>query len=193
MLESSPGQPYEGLSHFINEVEPNMKYRRKEVSELLLADEALMTISNFPRLGTPNFTWPIYKPQPKSGVSHSLYFPDEAISTNDSRYSVITRNIRKRRGKKVDTRVNIFIDEHTYIPVIGAPADNPDAVCMDATGFGTSCCSLQTTFQVHFRLFSDFQSSWTKIILLLFDRLLMKLKLVFFMINWPHCVQLCWR
>lgn len=150
MLESSPGHPYEGLLSNINSVEANMRYRRQEVSELLLEDEFVMTLSNFPRMGAPEFTWPIYKPQPENGfsVARSLYFPDEAICSYHARFKAHTRNIRERRGKKVNINASVFKDVNTKIPVEGAPVDIPDAVHMDAMGFGFGCCSLQVTVQV---------------------------------------------
>lgn len=150
MLESSPGQPYEGLLDYINKVEANMKYRRHEIDELLADDESMMTLTNFPRLGAPDFTWPIYKPQPdnEDSVNRSLYFPDEAIFPHRASYNAMTKNIRLRRGDKVNINLTVFKDKNTQIPVEGAPADQPDAVYMDAIGFGFGCCCLQVTFQV---------------------------------------------
>lgn len=49
MLEGTPGQPYGGLLAHFNIVEANMRYRREEASKLLKMDEALFTISSFPR------------------------------------------------------------------------------------------------------------------------------------------------
>lgn len=151
MLESSPGQPYEGLLDYINTVEANMKHRRHEVEELLAEDESMMTLTNFPRLGAPDFTWPIYKPQPdkEDSVNASLYFPDEAIFPYRPSYNAMTKNIRLRRGDKVNINLTVFKDKNTQIPVEGAPADQPDAVYMDAIGFGFGCCCLQVTFQVY--------------------------------------------
>ena len=55
MVEGTPGMPYGAsdldltlLSNF-NEVEKNMKIRRKEVESLLSKDEALLCITSFPR------------------------------------------------------------------------------------------------------------------------------------------------
>lgn len=150
MIEGTPGHPYGGLLAHFNVVEANMRYRRQEVSELLHEDEAVMSLTNFPRLGAPDFTWPIYKPQPdnEDSAARSLYFPDEAIFPGHPRFKTLTRNIRQRRGEKVNIRLNVFKDENTKIPVDGAPADQPDAVHMDAMGFGMGCCCLQLTFQV---------------------------------------------
>lgn len=149
MIEGTPGQPYGGtLAHF-NVVEANMRYRRVEVSELLQPDEVVMSLTNFPRSGAPGFTWPIYEPKPDdpNGASRSLYFPDEAIYPGHPRFKTLTRNIRERRGEKVDINLTVFKDENTKIPVDGSPADRPDAVHLDAMGFGMGCCCLQLTFQ----------------------------------------------
>lgn len=50
MIEGTPGKPYGGLLAHFNIVEANMKNRREEVSNLLKFDEAVMTITSFPRL-----------------------------------------------------------------------------------------------------------------------------------------------
>lgn len=50
MIEGTPGRPYGGLLAHFNIVEANMRLRRKEVTELLKADEAIMSITSFPRL-----------------------------------------------------------------------------------------------------------------------------------------------
>lgn len=42
----------------------------------------------------------------------------------------------------------MFKDENTKLPVEGAPPNRPDAVHLDAMGFGMGCCCLQLTFQV---------------------------------------------
>lgn len=145
MIEGMPGKPYNGLLAYINMVEANMKYRRQEIKELLHKDEIVITLTSFPRLGAPNFTWPIHKPQPNDerSAGHSIYFPDEAIFPHHPRFVTLTKNIRQRHGEKVNITPTVFKDENTKIPVDGAPADKPDAVYMDATGFGACCCCLQ--------------------------------------------------
>lgn len=152
MLESSPGRPYEGLMKNINLVEANMRRRRQEVLEYLSKNEFIMTLTSFPRLGTPEFTWPITEPHSnhKINVGRSVYFPDEAISQIYPRFLSFTQNVRQRRGENVKIKLNVFKDKNTEIPVKGAPANQPDAVYMDAIGFGASCCCLQVTFQVGF-------------------------------------------
>ncbi|KRF80633.1 uncharacterized protein Dvir_GJ16625 [Drosophila virilis] len=126
-----------------------MRYRREEVTELLASDECVMSITNFPRLGAPNFTYPLYQPRPEDPLSaaRSLYFPDEAIFPGHPRFKTLTRNIRMRRGEKVSIKLKVFKDVNTKLPVEGAPPGEPDVVLLDAMGFGMGCCCLQLTFQ----------------------------------------------
>lgn len=150
MIEGTPGQPYGGLLAHFNVVEANMRYRREELSALLDPDEVIMSITNFPRSGTPGFTWPIYEPSPhrKDGISQSEFFPDEALCSWHPRFPTLTKNIRLRRGSKPDINLKIFKDINTQIPVEGSSNDKPDVVHLDAIGFGMGCCCLQVTFQV---------------------------------------------
>lgn len=65
------------LFSFLNGVEANMRLRRKEVEQLLLPDEAVMTISAFPMLGTKDFCQPTAFVDPTEGYGRSLFFPDQ--------------------------------------------------------------------------------------------------------------------
>lgn len=149
MIEGTPGKPYGGLLAHFNVVEANMRYRRLEVAEMLSPGEHVMSITNFPRLGCPNFTFPPAKPTPEDETcaARSLYFPDEAIFPGHPRFKTLTRNIRQRRGEKVSIDLPIFKDKNTVIPVEGSLPEKPDHVHMDAMGFGMGCCCLQLTFQ----------------------------------------------
>lgn len=49
MVEGTPGKPYGGLLAHFNIVEANMRIRREEVTSLLKPDEAVMSITSFPR------------------------------------------------------------------------------------------------------------------------------------------------
>ncbi|XP_039498788.1 glutamate--cysteine ligase [Drosophila santomea] len=149
MIEGTPGKPFGGLMAHFNLVEANMRYRREEVTELLAKDECVMSITNFPRLGASNFTYPLAQPRPEDPLSsaRSLYFPDEAIFPGHPRFKTLTRNIRKRRGEKVSIKLKVFKDTKTKLPVEGAPPGEPDVVLLDAMGFGMGCCCLQLTFQ----------------------------------------------
>ncbi|XP_077585151.1 glutamate--cysteine ligase catalytic subunit isoform X2 [Stigmatopora nigra] len=156
MIEGTPGQPYGGTMSEFNTVESNMGKRRREASSILNQNEILCTITSFPRLGCPGFTQPEYPPTPvESGVSKSLFFPDEAINRHP-RFSTLTRNIRHRRGEKVAINVPIFKDKCTPSPFVekfpvddeeSAMAALPDHIYMDAMGFGMGNCCLQVTFQ----------------------------------------------
>ncbi|KAM9665610.1 glutamate--cysteine ligase catalytic subunit isoform 3-T3 [Trichechus inunguis] len=155
MIEGTPGQPYGGTMSEFNTVEDNMRKRRKEATSLLEENQAVCTITSFPRLGCPGFTLPEYKPNPvEGGASKSLFFPDEAINKHP-RFSTLTRNIRHRRGEKVVINVPIFKDKNTPSPFIeafpeddeAARASKPDHIYMDAMGFGMGNCCLQVTFQ----------------------------------------------
>lgn len=149
MIEGTPGKPYGGLLAHFNVVEANMRYRRLEVAEMLPQGEHVMSITNFPRLGCPNFTFPPAKPTPEDETcaARSLYFPDDAIFPGHPRFKTLTRNIRQRRGEKVSINLPVFKDKNTVIPVEGSLPDKPDYVHMDAMGFGMGCCCLQLTFQ----------------------------------------------
>ncbi|XP_052737128.1 glutamate--cysteine ligase catalytic subunit [Bicyclus anynana] len=152
MVEGTPGKPYGGLLAHFNIVEANMRYRRAEASTLLKDGEVIMSITNFPRLGCPNFTSPPYTPTPDKGVTRSHFFPDEGIFPGHPRFKTLTSNIRKRRGEKVAINIPVFRDKNTKIPIdeshrLEPGVAQPDAVYMDAMGFGMGCCCLQLTFQ----------------------------------------------
>ena len=57
-----------------------MVLRRSQVRKLLAANERLMTLTSFPRLGCPRFLYPHV--EPRGEASHSLFIPDEAINTH---------------------------------------------------------------------------------------------------------------
>lgn len=155
MLEGTPGQPLGGCMRHFNRIEANMRLRREEVLKLLQSDEAVLSMTCFPRVGCPEFTFPSYTPSTTTGASHSLFFPQEAINVHP-RYSTLTRNIRERRGHKVAINVPILKDANTPSPFIetfsnddgeASKAAKPDHIYMDAMGFGMGCCCLQMTFQ----------------------------------------------
>ncbi|XP_076161965.1 glutamate--cysteine ligase [Ptiloglossa arizonensis] len=157
MVEGTPGKPYGGLVVHFNVVEANMRYRRQEASKLLQPNEVLMSLTNFPRTGAPDFTDPPTQPTPNTGVSRSLFFPDEAIYPNHPRFKSLTANIRQRRGEKVAINIPIYKDKNVPSPFKedfgnlvenkSSSAAKEDHIYMDAMGFGMGCCCLQLTFQ----------------------------------------------
>ncbi|KAI4501681.1 hypothetical protein M0802_003016 [Mischocyttarus mexicanus] len=158
MIEGTPGKPYGGLLAHFNVVEANMRYRRQEATKLLKPGEVLLSLTNFPRLGAPDFTDPPSMPTPNAGASRSLFFPDEAIFPGHPRFKTLTKNIRERRGEKVSINIPIFKDTNVPSPFkedfinqdndeSSNKAAEVDHVYMDAMGFGMGCCCLQLTFQ----------------------------------------------
>ncbi|XP_065843701.1 glutamate--cysteine ligase catalytic subunit-like isoform X2 [Oscarella lobularis] len=160
MLESTPGKPWVfvgDLSEF-NDVEPNMKLRREEITKLLEGTNvSCLTVTTFPRIGCPDFTQPIYRPTPQpeaDGASRSVFYPDQAIYPGHPRFRTLTRNIRDRRGSKVAMNLPIFRDANTPSPFVET-FDDPEAnaaslkdhVYLDCMGFGMGCSCLQMTFQ----------------------------------------------
>lgn len=111
------------------------------------------------RLGCPDFTHPNCPPQPKTGISGSLFFPDEAIFSGHPRFKTLVQNIRARRGRKVIINIPVFKDVKTADPFVesfppevdvngeAAAASKSDYVYMDAMGFGMGCCCLQVVIQ----------------------------------------------
>ena len=159
-IESCPGAPFEVNLASFNSVEHNMRLRRAEVLPLLEGDEILLTTSSFPLLGTPDFTWPHTRPNPRSELcfTKSLFWPSSVVYLGHPRYSRISTNIRQRKGEKVIINVPIYRDEKTPSPFVedfsqlgddgtAAREAKPDHVYMDATGFGMGLCCLQVTFQ----------------------------------------------
>jgi len=104
MIEGTPGQPYGALPAHLNIVEANMVSRRKE-AQLQLAPNEFVLSTNFPRLGCPGFTFPEFNPDPETSASRSYFFPDEAIFQGHPRFATLTRNIRSRRGSKIDIQI----------------------------------------------------------------------------------------
>ncbi|XP_022691080.1 glutamate--cysteine ligase catalytic subunit-like isoform X1 [Varroa jacobsoni] len=155
MIEGTPGQPYGSLLSHLNVVESNMRDRRKYVQRLLQANEHLMCLTTFPRLGRGTFTSPAFKPNWSTSYLQSISLPDEVVFQGHPRFKTLARNILERRGKKVAIHVPIFKDEKTPSPFIeedfGDPdakqAIKPDHIYMDAMGFGMGNCCLQVTFQ----------------------------------------------
>lgn len=135
--------------------------RRKLAKEHMANTEFPITLTTFPRLGSPDCIIPSY---PVSGPKlRSQYVPDE-IANPHIRFPTLAANIRWRRGRKVEVNVPVFKDENTPWPWKdptvnydmrnwpedgdvrnGAAKDN--FIHMDAMAFGMGSCCLQITFQ----------------------------------------------
>ncbi|KAK3325820.1 glutamate-cysteine ligase-domain-containing protein [Apodospora peruviana] len=162
MLEATPGKPWGIDFKELLNVEPDMKLRRCIAKDHMLQNEYPITLTTFPRLGSPGvFTDPYY---PVSGPKlRSQFVPDE-IANPHIRFPTLAANIRSRRGRKVQVNVPVFRDEKTPWPWKdptvnydmhqwpedddvrnGAAPDN--FIHMDAMAFGMGSCCLQITFQ----------------------------------------------
>ncbi|XP_078495937.1 glutamate--cysteine ligase catalytic subunit-like [Ciona intestinalis] len=154
-IESCPAKPYQGSLEHLATVEANMRFRRGQVKALLKPGEMLLSLTGFPRIGCNDFIGPTEcVPRPiLSPASKSIYFPDCGI-TRHPRFPFLTRNIRERRGSKVEINIPIFKDTNTKSPFVEVFQDlesntaaMPDHVYMDAMGFGMSQACLQCTVQ----------------------------------------------
>eukprot|EP00735_Rhodelphis_limneticus_P009061 TRINITY_DN2513_c0_g1::TRINITY_DN2513_c0_g1_i1::g.19169::m.19169 TRINITY_DN2513_c0_g1::TRINITY_DN2513_c0_g1_i1::g.19169 ORF type:complete len:771 (+),score=242.83,sp/P48506/GSH1_HUMAN/46.50/0.0,GCS/PF03074.11/2.4e-144,GCS2/PF04107.8/0.034 TRINITY_DN2513_c0_g1_i1:139-2451(+) len=149
MVEGTPGDPYRCYVTDLLLVEPSMCLRRKLVEQILLPNECLTTLCVFPRLGCENFTEPALPPG--GPYSESSFVPDASINPHP-RFGTLTRNIRKRRGEKVNIRLPLFRDEKTpetipSYPEVGGEAVPAKDVHMDCMAFGMGSCCLQVTLQ----------------------------------------------
>ncbi|KFY27103.1 hypothetical protein V493_03698, partial [Pseudogymnoascus sp. VKM F-4281 (FW-2241)] len=162
MLEATPGKPWGIGFKDLLDVEHNMKWRRKLAKEHMKPEEYPMTLTTYPRLGSPGvFTDPYFPP---SGEKlRSQFVPDE-IANPHIRFPTLAANIRSRRGRKVQVNVPIYKDVNTPWPwkdptvnydLHNWPEDDdvrndaaPDNfIHMDAMAFGMGSCCLQITFQ----------------------------------------------
>jgi len=135
--------------------------RRKIAKEHMAATEYPITLTTFPRLGSPDSLLPSFPPS--GSKLRSQYVPDE-IANPHIRFPTLAANIRSRRGRKVEVNVPVFKDENTSWPWKdptvnydlhnwpedddvrnGAAKDN--YIHMDAMAFGMGSCCLQITFQ----------------------------------------------
>jgi len=152
MLESTPRKPYEGLVDLLK-VEDRMRLRRSRLLSALQPGELAPTVSSLPTFGVGDFCSP--SKDPGGPVAESLFVPDDIIFPH-ARFPTLTRNIRARRGSKVEIRRPRFEDSATpaavhrgnmFVPSTVEEADNMDHVYADAMAFGMGCCCLQVTFQ----------------------------------------------
>ncbi|XP_076325860.1 glutamate--cysteine ligase catalytic subunit-like [Tachypleus tridentatus] len=100
MLESCPKEPYGDVLECCDEVEKNMKERRKEVLANLGENETYLTLTMFPRFGCRYFTEPSYDPTPDSGILRSLFIPDESLCQDNTVYRTCVINSQKERNTR---------------------------------------------------------------------------------------------
>ncbi|CCI41029.1 unnamed protein product [Albugo candida] len=115
MIEGTPKVPYGGFTNDLRKVEANMRLRRARLLEVLAEDEIAPTITAFPLLGVGIFTDP--PSSPNGPIALSQYVSDDVINPHP-RFAALTRNIRKRRKRKIDIRVPLFRDIYTEARLI---------------------------------------------------------------------------
>ena len=159
MIEAVPSRPYGGLSSDLLRVETNMRIRRQRIRSALPSGHDVVAMVSWPLLGVGKFCTPWPAEGTNGEFADSLFVPDAIINPHP-RFGTLTRNIRRRRGKKVHIQMPLFQDEKTaegpasaeaaIYPVVSqcnkATAETGE-IYMDAMGFGMGCCCLQITFQ----------------------------------------------
>eukprot|EP01091_Cochliopodium_minus_P004933 TRINITY_DN1483_c0_g2_i1.p1 TRINITY_DN1483_c0_g2~~TRINITY_DN1483_c0_g2_i1.p1 ORF type:complete len:652 (+),score=178.00 TRINITY_DN1483_c0_g2_i1:63-2018(+) len=149
MVEGTPGEPYIGKPEELLLVEKNMEGRRREVENLLLPNEILLSLTHFPLLGVsnPHFTTPPFSVN--GPIAQSFFIPDQLIHPHP-RFATLTENIRKRKGKKVGINIPLFFDEKTEEPKRyneSKEEQKEGHIYCDAMGFGMGSCCVQCTYQ----------------------------------------------
>lgn len=121
MLESTPAKPYGATIKDFLFVECNMINRRKLAKKVLKDDELILSLTNFPQLGTPYFydTNKNEDPSidPTDDVTKSLFIPTSSINPH-ARFPTLSANIRCRRGSKVAINLPIYKDVKTPSPFL---------------------------------------------------------------------------
>ena len=79
-----------------------------------------------------------------NNISNSNYLSDKIINKHP-RFGNLTRNIRLRKGEKVEIKIPIYKDKNTILNKITQDEPYPGYIHMDCMGFGMGCCSLQVT------------------------------------------------
>lgn len=139
MIEAVPRDPYTGYISNLLVVEKSMQLRRKRIHNALKVDEIAPSISNFPLLGVEGLKHSTgylknISLETSNIFSKSEYIQDSLTINSHPRFGTLTRNIRSRKGQKV----NILV-----------PSESPNAkdIQMDAMAFGMGCNCLQITMQ----------------------------------------------
>ena len=118
MIESTPKEPFSHDLNVFKKLEENMESRRKTIEFFLEKNEHIIPLTCFPLLGCDGFTYPTHGPTPHSGITRSLFYPDQVIFDGHPRFRTLSNNIRERRSKNVQIYLPIFKDINTPSPFI---------------------------------------------------------------------------
>lgn len=97
-----------------------MRLRRAIVEQVLKPNEYLLSMTNFPMMGTKDFTVPFYAPN--GPICKSSYVPDQLMGVHP-RFGTLSANIRERRGKKVNIKIPLYkVSERLWLTTVSARA-----------------------------------------------------------------------
>lgn len=129
MVEATPNRPYTGYTTDLLRVERNMRLRRKRILTVLKDNEISPTVSSFPLLGALGDDGSVPPTKVGGPTTESEYIGDGIINPHP-RFGTLTRNIRQRRGAKVNIRVPLFRDRNTpEYEGFDPPAGDIDGCC----------------------------------------------------------------
>lgn len=88
-----------------------MRQRRQLIESCLGSNQFLLTLPIFPRMGASEFGRPL-PPSTHGPAMDSAFLSDQIISSHP-RFATLARNIRTRRGERVQIFLPLFIDSNT--------------------------------------------------------------------------------
>lgn len=117
----------------------------------------ILSISSFPMMGAGKdyytFCPKIIKYYEDHGITiktntnefSKSYCIDDVIINSHPRFGCLTRNIRARRGKKVEIKIPIYQDKYTNMTKPTEDEPYPGSIYMDAMAFGMGNTCFQIT------------------------------------------------
>ena len=152
MIEIVPNKPFEYKDIVL--VQKSMEELWK-FAKGKLGESDFLALGSFPMLGTGNFIKDSEHEAKIEGFLHSStlnenpymqsqFIPDKCM-TSHPRFGTLARNIRERRGSKVDIQVPIYIDKLTNLTEKTEREPYPGIIYMDCMAFGMGNACFQIT------------------------------------------------
>jgi glutamate--cysteine ligase catalytic subunit len=135
MIEKISDSPFNEEIKNIENIEYFLNEDLKQINSQMKENEYAILLSSFPLLGSSKNIFNI-KEKYLYDYSKSKMIPDNIINKH-IRFRTLTKNIRERRGKKVNIIREVFQDEKTNIRKMD----------MDCMAFGMGNCCSQVTIQ----------------------------------------------
>ena len=136
MIEKIPKRPFNNKIVNLLNLEKDLQDEINTINLNLDKDSSTILMTSFPLTGINEFHTPIENKY--NDYSCSKFIPDNIINPH-IRFRTLTKNIRTRRGKKVNIEIPIYKDINTP----------DDVIYMDCMGFGMGNCCSQVTIQCH--------------------------------------------